>query len=247
MARLYLTDDNHRQLEMAAAVGKAITEEWQAQAHFPLSGRHPAVTALVEGRTLTARGGEATEDRGLVDRFGLHRYVRVFLPLIAGGEPLGTLELGYGVGRVRLSDEHKRTLGTFADQVAIAVHNMLLLRRTDEALARKLAELSVGREIQLSLLPKTTPIDPRLAVCGNVPGGADRGRRLLRLLRPARLAHAARRGDRGRGGQGRACGACSWRSAARSSGALRSRAAARLRRSCAQISSFWPTARPTCS
>lgn len=155
---LYLTDDNHRQLDMAAAVGKVITDEWQAQAHFPLSGRHPAVAALLEGRSLTARGGEATEDRALVDRFGLHRYVRVFLPLIAGGEPLGTLELGYGVGRVRLSDDHKRTLSTFAEQVAIAVHNMLLLRRTDEALARKLAELSVGREIQLSLLPKTTPV-----------------------------------------------------------------------------------------
>ena len=157
---LYLTDDNHRQLEMSAAVGKVITEEWQAQARFPLSGRHPAVAALIEGRTLTARGGEATEDRALVDRFGLHRYVRVFLPLLAGGEPLGTLELGYGLGRTRLSDEHKRTLSTFADQVAIAVHNMLLLRRTDEALARKLAELSVGREIQLSLLPKTTPTIP---------------------------------------------------------------------------------------
>jgi sigma-B regulation protein RsbU (phosphoserine phosphatase) len=154
---LYLTDDNRRQLDMAAAVGKTITEEWQAQAHFPLSGRHPAVAALVDGRMLTARGGEASEDRGMVDRFGLHRYVRVFLPLIAGGEPLGTLELGYGIGRVRLSDQQKRTLSAFADQVAIAVHNMLLLRRTDEALARKLAELSVGREIQLSLLPKTTP------------------------------------------------------------------------------------------
>ncbi len=157
---LYLTDDNRRQLEMAAAVGKAITEEWQAQAHFPLAGRHPAVTSLVEARMLIARGGEGTEDRGLVDRFGLHRYVRVFLPLIAGGEPLGTLELGYAVGRVRLSEENRRTLSTFADQVAIAVHNMLLLRRTDEALARKLAELSVGREIQLSLLPKTTPAIP---------------------------------------------------------------------------------------
>lgn len=155
---LYLADDNRRQLEMAAAVGKVITEEWQTQARFPLAGNHPAVTALVEARSLTARGGEATEDRALVDRFGLHRYVRVFLPLIAGGEPLGTLELGYSVGRVRLSDDHKRTLSVFADQVAIAVHNMLLLRRTDEALARKLAELSVGREIQLSLLPKSTPV-----------------------------------------------------------------------------------------
>ena len=37
---------------------------------------------------------------------------------------------------------------------------MQLLRRTDEALARKLAELAVGREIQLSLLPKTCPEAP---------------------------------------------------------------------------------------
>ncbi len=80
---------------MAAAVGRVVTEEWQAQARFPLDGRHPAVTALLEGRMLTARGGEDAEDRVLHDRFGLHRYLRVFLPLLAGGEQLGTLELGY--------------------------------------------------------------------------------------------------------------------------------------------------------
>ncbi len=154
---LYLRDEAARQLQMTAAVGKVVTEEWQAQARFPLTGRHPAITALVEGRMLTSRGAEDAEDRALHDRFGLHRYLRVFLPLLAGGEQLGTLELGYAIGRVRISDGYKRTLGEFATQVAIAVHNMLLLRRTDEALARKLAELSVGREIQLSLLPKVNP------------------------------------------------------------------------------------------
>ena len=70
---------------------------------------------------------------------------------------MGTLELGYASGRARFGEEHKRTLAAFSDQAAIAVHNMLLLRRTDEALARKTAEISVGREIQLSLLPKATP------------------------------------------------------------------------------------------
>jgi len=157
---LYLRDENGRQLDMAAGVGRVVTLEWQAQSHFPLSGRHPAVVALAEDRMITARGGEEARDRSLFDRFGLHRFVRMFLPLIAGSEQLGTLELGYIAGRVRLSDEHKRTLSAFADQVAIAVHNMLLLRRTDEALARKLAELSVGRDIQLSLLPKTCPSIP---------------------------------------------------------------------------------------
>lgn len=157
---LYLTDEGRRQLDMAAGVGTVVTKEWQSHAHFPLSSRHPAVTALTEARMITVRGGEDSQDRVLFERFGLHRYVRVFLPLAAGGEQLGVLELGYAAGRARFSDEHKRTLSAFADQVAIAVHNMLLLRRTDEALTRKLAELSVGREIQLSLLPKACPTIP---------------------------------------------------------------------------------------
>ncbi len=157
---LYLADEGGRQLSMAAGVGKVVTEEWQAQANFPLNGRHPAATALVEGRTLTLRVVEEAEDRALADRFGLHRYVRWFLPLAAAGEQLGTLELGYAAGRIRFADAYKQTLLAFADQVAIAVHNMLLLRRTDEALTRKMAELSVGREIQLSLLPKSCPAPP---------------------------------------------------------------------------------------
>ena len=157
---LYLADEGGRQLSMAAGVGRVVTEEWQAQAHFPLSGRHPAVTALVEGRTLMLRVVEEAQDRVLADRFGLHRYVRWFLPLAAAGEQLGTLELGYAAGRTRFAEAYKQTLLAFADQVAIAVHNMLLLRRTDEALTRKMAELSVGREIQLSLLPKSCPTPP---------------------------------------------------------------------------------------
>ena len=59
-----------------------------------------------------------------------------------------------------MGEESKRTFAAFADQVAIAVHNMQLLRRTDEALARKMAELAVGQEIQLSLLPKACPEAP---------------------------------------------------------------------------------------
>jgi serine phosphatase RsbU (regulator of sigma subunit) len=162
---LYLADDTHRSLEMVAGVGRVVTggraaEEWQSLAHFSLSGTHPAATALVDGRVVTARGSDEGQDKTLVERFGLHRYARVFVPLRAAGEQLGTLELGYGGGRTRTSEEQKRTLGSFADQVAIAVHNMLLLRRTDEALTRKMAEISVGREIQLSLLPKTLPVVP---------------------------------------------------------------------------------------
>ncbi len=159
-AALYLVDDNRRGLELAAGVGQASDPDWRALAHFPLSGGHPAVTALQERRMLTTCGSEGSREHGLVERFGLHQYMRHFLPLAAGGDELGTLELGFAGSRGRTTEESNRTLAAFGDQVAIAVHNMQLLRRTDQALARKLAEISVGREIQLSLLPKSCPIVP---------------------------------------------------------------------------------------
>jgi sigma-B regulation protein RsbU (phosphoserine phosphatase) len=157
-AVLYLVDETERWLEMAAGIGRVVNAEWQSLARFPLSGRHPAVTALQERRMMTVRAGEEAQDRALVDRFSLHKFARAYLPLHAAGEELGTLELGYASGRARFSDEYKRTLAAFSDQTAIAVHNSLLLRRTDEALTRKIVEISVGRDIQLSLLPKTTPV-----------------------------------------------------------------------------------------
>jgi len=159
-AVLYLVDDSRRWLQMAAGVGRAITAEWQSLARFPLAGRHPAVSALQDRRMLTVRASDESQDRTIIDRLGLHKFVRTYLPLHAAGEELGTLELGYASGRARFGEDHKRTLAAFMDQAAIAVHNMLLLRRTDEALARKTAEISVGREIQLSLLPKSTPSVP---------------------------------------------------------------------------------------
>lgn len=155
---LYLVDDHRRALEMAAGVGRPWSREWQAEARFELDSPYPAVGCLRDQRTLVVRSTDERLDLAVAERFGLHKYTRVFLPLHAAGEQLGTLELGYvSAGRVRLSEEHKRTLAVFADQVAIAVHNMQLLRRTDEALARKMVELAVGREIQLSLLPRAFP------------------------------------------------------------------------------------------
>ena len=149
------------------------------------------------------RGTDERLDGAAAERFELRRYTRVFLPLRAASEDLGTLELGYAAGaRARLGEESKRTFAAFADQVAIAVHNMQLLRRTDEALARKMAELAVGQEIQLSLLPKACPEWPGWEFCRVLQRGPHRRRRLLRLLRAGRQAAAARPGDRGRGRQG---------------------------------------------
>ncbi len=164
-ATLYLVDDGGKTAGMAAAVGRPWSEgrgeDPGEDARLPLSSNHPVASSLRDGRMRIVRGIDEPLDGAAAERFELRRYTRVFLPLRAAGEDLGTLELGYAAGaRARLDEESKRTFAAFADQVAIAVHNMQLLRRTDEALARKIAELAVGQEIQLSLLPKTCPEAP---------------------------------------------------------------------------------------
>ena len=160
-ALLYLVDDSRRTAGIAAGVGRPRSDESGEDARLPLAGSHPAVSSLREGRMRIVRGTDERPDGVAGERYEQRRYTRVFLPLRAASEDLGTLELGYAAGaRARLGEESKRTFAAFADQVAIAVHNMQLLRRTDEALARKMAELAVGQEIQLSLLPKTCPEAP---------------------------------------------------------------------------------------
>ena len=202
-ALLYLVDDSRRTAGIAAGVGRPRGGEPGEDARLPLAGSHPAVSSLREGRMRIVRGTDERPDGSPGERFEQRRYTRVFLPLRAASEDLGTLELGYAAGaRARLGEESKRTFAAFADQVAIAVHNMQLLRRTDEALARKIAELAVGREIQLSLLPKACPEWPGWEFCRVLQRGPHRRRRLLRLLRADQQAAAARPGDRGRGRQG---------------------------------------------
>ena len=93
-AVLYLVDDSHRWLEMAAGVGRTITADWQALARFPLAGRHPAVTALQEHRMLTVRAGDESQDRALIERLGLHKFVRSYLPLRGGGRGVGHAGIG---------------------------------------------------------------------------------------------------------------------------------------------------------
>ena len=134
---------------MAAGIGQAWNPEWQALARYAADSEHPAAACLRSGRMLVVPGADERLNRALVARFGLHPYTWVFLPLQAAGRPLGTLELGYSeTFRPALNEESRANLAAFANQVAIAVHNMQLLRRTDEALARRVAELEKLRSQQ---------------------------------------------------------------------------------------------------
>jgi sigma-B regulation protein RsbU (phosphoserine phosphatase) len=162
-AHLYLLDPAGAWLEMAAGIGKLWNPEWQARARFPRTGRHPAAACLAERRLLTVRGADPRLDPAIVDRFGLRDYLFAYLPLRAGGSLLGTLELGYpGANRIALAEEGRRSLLAFADQVAIAVHNVQLLQRTDEALSRRVDELEKLRGSSLAI-SSTLDLDAVLA------------------------------------------------------------------------------------
>ena len=107
------------------------------------------------------RGTDERSDGVAGERYEQRRYTWVFLPLRAASKDLGTLELGYAAGaRARSARRASAPSPRSPTRWLIAVHNMQLLRRTDEALARKIAELAVGQEIQLSLLPKACPEAP---------------------------------------------------------------------------------------
>lgn len=151
-AALYLVDAGNTRVEMTAGVGRPWSREWRELARYPLTSRHPAASCLRDNRATTVRGTDERLDPAAVDRLGLHAYVRTFLPLSAAGEQLGTLELGYsGIFRAAPTEESRRSAAAFADQVAIAVHNMELLRRTDEALARRVIELEKLRSSSLAI------------------------------------------------------------------------------------------------
>ncbi|MEA3337260.1 MAG: SpoIIE family protein phosphatase [Chloroflexota bacterium] len=151
-ATLYALDPGNLGLEMVAGVGRLWSRDWQEMACFARTSDHPAVSSLRDQRLIIMRGTDRRLDSAIVGRFGLHDHMRVFLPLQAGGQQLGTLEVGYSkVFKTALNQEGRRTLSAFADQVAIAVHNMQLLQRTDEALARRVDELEKLRSSSLAV------------------------------------------------------------------------------------------------
>ena len=96
-------------------------------------------------------GADSRLHRAIIDRFDLRQHLCAFMPLLAAGEELGTLELGFpGRAKMPLDEETRRNLTAFANQVAVAVYNVRLLRQTDDA-ARRVHELETLRDINLTL------------------------------------------------------------------------------------------------
>lgn len=149
VAALYLIDSGDGALELAASVGHLALAE---SVRVERDGDHPAARCLNERKSLMVRGAEQRPEVGRVERWGGYRDLYVYLPLRAGGTDLGALEVGFqGSLKASLTEEDGRNLILFADQVAIAVYNMELLRRTDEALTRRVQELEKLADISLAV------------------------------------------------------------------------------------------------
>lgn len=151
-AALYLLNPERQELIMEAGVGQAWHPDWRRLGRFDRSGAHPAAICLEEMRVVPVTGGDSRLHRAIVDRFNLRQHLCVFMPLLAAGEELGTLELGFPArGHTLLDEETRRSLIAFANQVAVAVYNIRLLRQTDEALVRRASEMEKLRDINLTL------------------------------------------------------------------------------------------------
>lgn len=131
---LYLLDGEQGLLERDEYGGDDAIVRAAAEAIIPLAlPAHPAVTALQNRSFVPVRQGAPPE-------------LCAYLPLTAGGVQIGVLALFFTAARQGgFSQEDRKTLATFADQVAIAVYNQQLLSRTDRALQEQLRQVEAMR------------------------------------------------------------------------------------------------------
>lgn len=78
------------------------------------------------------------------------------VPLIYKGKVIGVLDLEHTRSHY-FNEEHVRTLGTLAAQIAISVENARLYQRVAEEEHRLERDLAMARQVQLRLLPPTAP------------------------------------------------------------------------------------------
>jgi len=161
LAVLYQLDSAGRRLIYQAHAGIAAARLRESASLIGMEeDTHPAVKSLHLG-----------EPQLLVDL----RLTRVFLPLTAASQRLGVLMLAFeGEHSAVLNAEDRKMLTTFADQVAIAVHNMQLLQRTNAQLEEKIREeQALRREIERmrsnELAEVAQALVHRLGHAGDVP------------------------------------------------------------------------------
>jgi phosphoserine phosphatase RsbU/P len=153
----------------------------------------------------------------------LNRETRAELcvPLIYKDEVIGVLDLEH-TRRGYYTEEHVRTLTTLAAQIAIAIENARLYERIAMEERRLERDLSMAREVQMSLMPPCCPAMPSAEVGARFAPAREIGGDLYDFLAYSKTKQAIAVGDV----SGKGAPAALY--AALSSGILRSHAAAEL-------------------
>lgn len=144
---LFLIDVSGLRLESVARLGRASPDP-SSGALYLYQTDHPAVSCIKRSQPVVG----TPSARPSPD----YRYKRernsVYFPLVAGSSTLGALELGFsGSPQGWLEEEFQRALVGLVDQVAIAVHNTVLVQRTDQALTRRVQELERLSDVSLAV------------------------------------------------------------------------------------------------
>lgn len=149
-AAIYLLDSEAEMLELSCAVG---AEQLSAErTPVALTSNHPAARSLNERRPVLMRSADERLVGPISGGNVMRNPVLAHVPLLASGQALGVLMLGYSGGHAAPPGPATMThLTGLADQVAIAVHNVGLLRRTESARARRVAELDKLRLSSLAV------------------------------------------------------------------------------------------------
>jgi sigma-B regulation protein RsbU (phosphoserine phosphatase) len=98
----------------------------------------------------------------------------VAVPLILKKQVIGVLDLESAQVNY-FTEEHLRTLGLLAPQIAIAIENARLYQQAADHKARMEADLKAARRLQRHLLPSRNPRVPGLDICASVEPAREIG------------------------------------------------------------------------
>ena len=152
-AILYLTEEDGMSVRLAAKVPDDQVLKLPVRQRILLDEPHPVARCLQVWCQGSGSGDSQNRRKPLLERCRrLPGHACVFVPLIAAGDELGVLQLGFEQGRNHFGSDEMSRIEAFADQVAIAVYNMQLLQRTDESLAKRVQELTKLQDINRALV-----------------------------------------------------------------------------------------------
>jgi signal transduction histidine kinase len=152
-AILYLIEQDDMTLKLEAKVPDDQVLKLPVRQRILLDEPDPAARCLDGWRQGEENGDAQNRPKPLLERCRrLSGHACVFVPLIAAGDELGVLQLGFELGRSQFGPDEMSQIEAFADQVAIAVYNMQLLRRTDESLTKRVQELTKLQDINRALV-----------------------------------------------------------------------------------------------